>query len=261
MERYEINEPTEGEEMSLEEELAQQEATRQPEPSGQEETQEQPEEIQEEQPEDLILGKFKSQEDLVKAYENLEKKFSEEQPKKEEQPKGENEEAVTPNVSDAIKEASDAFEESGELSEDNFKALEDNGIPREFVEAYVKGQQATVEAEATAITNSIGGQDNYDAMLEWAKDSLSKDEVESYDEMVTKGSQNAATMAVKGLYARFVGETGQQPVKITQGQTSGATIQPFSNNRQIVEAMKDSRYENDPAYRADIEQRISVSSL
>ena len=260
MERYEINEPTEGEEMSLEAELEQQEAAKQPEPSGQEETQEQPEETQEDA-EELILGKFKSQEDLAKAYENLEKKFSEEQPKKEEQPKGENEEVATPNVSDAIKEASDAFEESGELSEDNFKALEDNGIPREFVEAYVKGQQATVEAEATAITNSIGGQENYDAMLEWAKDSLSKDEVESYDEMVTKGSQNAATMAVKGLYARFVGETGQQPVKITQGQTSGAAIQPFSSNRQVVEAMKDSRYESDPAYRADIEQRISVSSL
>ena len=253
MERYEINEPTEGEEMSLEAELAQQEEAKQPEPSGQEEPQE--------ESEDLILGKFKSQEDLAKAYENLEKKFSEEQPKKEEQPKGENEEIATPNVSDAIKEASNAFEESGELSEDNFKALEDNGIPREFVEAYVKGQQATVEAEATAITDSIGGQDNYDAMLEWAKDSLSKGEVESYDEMVTKGSQNAATMAVKGLYARFVGETGQRPVKITQGQTSGVAVQPFNSNKQIVEAMKDSRYENDPAYRADIEQRISVSSL
>ena len=261
MERYEINEPTEGEQMSLEEELAQQEAARQPELSGQEEVQEQPEETQEEQPEDLILGKFKSQEDLVKAYENLEKKFSEEHPKKEEQPESESEPPTTPDVSNAIQEASNAFEESGELSEDNYKALEDNGIPREFVEAYVKGQQATVEAEATAITDSIGGQDNYDAMVEWAKGSLSKDEVESYDDMVTKGSQNSAMMAVKGLYARFVGETGQQPVKIAQGQTAGAVVQPFSSNRQIVEAMKDSRYDSDPAYRSDVEQRISVSNL
>ena len=82
MESYEINQPTEGEEMSLEEQLAQQEAAQQN-PSGQEEQPTQ-EEQQQQQQEDLILGKFKSQEDLAEAYENLEKKLGEKQ--SEEQP-------------------------------------------------------------------------------------------------------------------------------------------------------------------------------
>ena len=118
----------------------------------------------------LILGKFKSQEDLIKAYSELEKAQSSRQEKpSNEQGEGEVSEA---NVSSAIQNASDAFYENGELSEDNFRALEQSGITREFVEAYVRGQKATMEAEAASITNSIGGQENYDAMVQWASANL-----------------------------------------------------------------------------------------
>lgn len=259
MESYEINQPTEGEEMSLEEQLAQQEAAQQN-PSGQEEqpTQEETQQQQQQQ-EDLILGKFKSQEDLAEAYENLEKKLGEKQP--EEQPtetEAEGTQSEVP-VSKAIQDASDAFYENGELTEDNFKALEENGIPREFVEAYVKGQEASMQSEVVEITNSIGGQENYDAMVEWASNTLPSEEIDSFDQIVSESTPEAAKMAVKGLYARFLSEGGQQP-SIRQGQTSGAAVQPFQSNAQVVEAMKDKRYENDPAYREEIERRLAVST-
>lgn len=266
VERVEINEPVEGEQMSLEDQLAQQEAEKaeqtgqevptQQEPSGQEEEQPQREQNEEE----LILGKFKSQEDLAKAYENLEKKVSEKQSEgQQEETKAEGD--TNPNsVSSAITDASNSFSENGELSEENFKALEDNGIPREFVEAYVKGQQVTADAEAAAITNSIGGEDNYKAMAEWAEANLPAEEIDSYDDIVSTGTPNAAKMAVKGLYARYMSESGGSSMNIAKGATSGAAIQPFNSNAQVVEAINDRRYEIDPAYRAEVEKRISVSS-
>ena len=81
MEQYIVNEKQKTEEgnISLEEQLAQQEAAQQIQqnPSGQE-AQQQPQNVEPQQQEqDLILGKFKSQEDLVVAYENLEKKLGE----------------------------------------------------------------------------------------------------------------------------------------------------------------------------------------
>lgn len=263
VEKIEINEPVDGEIMTLEEQLAQQEAeqaqeeTTQPEPSGQEEA------VEQEQPteEELILGKFKSQDDLVEAYENLEKRLSEKQETPEAKEESQQEEApIDSNVSDVIKKASDSFYENGELSEENFKALEDSGIPREFVEAYVKGQEATLEAETAAITNTIGGQENYDAMTEWAANNLPESEVSSYNEIVESGSTEAAKMAVRGMYARYVNENGGSAVNIKKGNTSGAAIQPFNSNAQVVEAMNDRRYEMDPAYRAEVERRISVSN-
>ena len=259
MESYEINQPTEGEEMSLEDQLAQQEAakeTTQQEPSGQEEEQQQ-------QPneEELILGKFQSQEDLVEAYENLEKKIGEkqpEEPQKEAEDTGDKE--STPDISNAIEDASKAFAETGELTEKHYKDLEKLGINRETVDAYARGQQALATAQEAEITNSVGGKENYDAMIEWAGNNLPADEINSFDKVVNESSPDAIKLAVKGLYARYMSEAGGQPVNIRQGQTSGAAVQPFQSNAQVVEAMKDKRYENDPAYREDVERRLAVST-
>ena len=262
VEKVEINEPVEGEQMSLEDQLAQQEAEKaeqlgqevptQQEPSGQENNNNSNEE------QELILGKFKSQEDLINAYSELEKAQS----SRQENPSNEQgeEEVSEANVSSAIQNASDAFYENGELSEDNFKALEQSGIPREFVEAYVRGQKATMEAEAASITNSIGGQENYDAMVQWASANLPEAEVDSYDDIVSTGTTEAAKMAVKGMYARYLSENGGSSMNIAKGNTSGAAIQPFNSNAQVVEAINDRRYEIDPAYRAEVEKRISVST-
>tara|TARA_B100001094_G_scaffold23284_1_gene19704 strand:+ start:1911 stop:2702 length:792 start_codon:yes stop_codon:yes gene_type:complete len=261
MDKYVVNQQQETEEgnVSLEDQLAQQEAAQQQtqqNPSGQENTQAVEEEQTQAEDENLILGKFKSQEDLAAAYENLEKKLGE----TKEEPAAEEKSTQDSNVSTAIQEASDTFHENGELSEDNYKALEDSGIPREFVEAYVKGREASMKSEAAQITDSVGGQENYDSMVQWASEALPADEIETFDQLVTESSPEAAKLAVKGLYARYTAEAGNAPLNIKQGQTSGAAVQPFNSNAQVVEAMKDRRYENDPAYREEIERRLAVST-
>jgi hypothetical protein len=263
VERVEINEPVAGEQMTLEDQLAKQEAEgigqvmeepTQQEPSGQEDNV--AEESVEEKPE-WLPEKFKTPEDLAKAYTELEKERGKEsQPNKEE--KGE----VTgesPDVSKAIQNASDAFFSDAGMTEENYKSLEEAGVPREFAEAYVKGQEASLEVAASAIRDSVGGKENYDAMIEWASSSLPASEIDSFDEIVSGGSKDTANMAVKGLYARYLSEGGGSPVNIAKGGTSKAAIQPFNSNAQVVEAINDRRYQIDPAYRAEVEKRISVS--
>ena len=259
MEQYTINEKQETEEgnISLEEQLAQQEEAQQQQqqsPSGSEEEQQQKEE-------DLILGKFKSQEDLAEAYENLERKLGEKQ-SQEQQTQTEDEgdpNSESNDVSNAIEDAAIAYAENGELSEANYKELEKLNITKDIVDTYIRGQQALISAEEVEITNSIGGQENYEAMAEWARNNLPGEEIDSFDQIVESSTPEAAKMAVKGLYARFLSEGGQQP-NIRQGQTSGSAVQPFQSNAQVVEAMRDKRYENDPAYREEVERRLAVST-
>jgi len=258
MEQYTINEKQETEEgnISLEEQLAQQEEAQQQQqqsPSGSEEEQQQKEE-------DLILGKFKSQEDLAEAYENLEKKLGEKQ-SQEQQTQTEDEgdpNSESNDVSNAIEDAAIAYAENGELSEDNYKELEKLNITKDIVDTYIRGQQALISAEEVEITNSIGGQENYEAMAEWARNNLPGEEIDSFDQIVESSTPEAAKMAVKGLYARFLSEGGQPNIR--QGQTSGSAVQPFQSNAQVVEAMRDKRYENDPAYREEVERRLAVST-
>ena len=82
----------------------------------------------------LIGGKFKSQEDLLKAYEELQRKMSsgestDEEETSEEPVEGteeevESEEIISP-AREAIDAASKAFEETGELSDESFAKVED----------------------------------------------------------------------------------------------------------------------------------------
>ena len=267
MQQVKINEPTAEEQHnpSLEEELEMQqkareekEETPQPEEEAPEDPVQQQEEEAEERPE-WLPEKFKTPEALAKAYSDLEKKQSEQADSSEESTSESTSE--TEAVSNVIQEASDSFYENGELSDKNFEDLEKAGIPREFVEAYVKGQEATMNAEIASITDSIGGQENYDAMVQWASANLPSEEIDSYDEIVATGGTNAAKMAVKGLYARYMSEGGGSSVNIAKGATSGASLQPFMSMSQVTDAMKTKQYQQDPAYRKEVEQRISISNL
>lgn len=266
MQQVKINEPTAEEQHnpSLEEELEMQQKAREETPQPEEEAPEDPvqeqqeEEETEERPE-WLPEKFKTPEALAKAYSDLEKKQSEQADSSEESTSESTSE--TEAVSNVIQEASDSFYENGELSDKNFEDLEKAGIPREFVEAYVKGQEATMNAEIASITDSVGGQENYDAMVEWASANLPSEEIDSYDEIVATGGTNAAKMAVKGLYARYMSEGGGSSVNIAKGATSGAALQPFKSMSQVTDAMKTKEYRQDPAYRKEVEQRISISNL
>ena len=259
VERVEINEPVQGEQMTLEEQLAKQEAEN---PQLAEQPQQELSGQNEEQGEEnLILGKFKTQEALVEAYENLEKKLGSQQPEEQQennQVEG-TEEGNSP-LSNAIEEAAEFYSDKGELSEDHYKELAKIGITKDIVDTYVKGQQSMMASEEAEIMNSIGGQENYSSMAEWARDNLPEDEINSFDQIVQSSTPEAAKMAAKGLYARYLSEAGGQAVNIATGSTSGDAIQPFNSNAQVVEAINDRRYEVDPAYRAEVERRIEVST-
>jgi hypothetical protein len=225
--------------------------------------------------------RFKSAEDLAKAYSELEKKFS--QPKQAEAPKdpvkkeGKPDELVEP-----VKEETDPnapkppadeskvdltpfhqeWDEKGELSPDSFEKLEKMGFPRSLVDQYIKGFQASQAQEAQAIFSDVGGEQNYRSMTEWAAKSLPPEEVKAYDEIVSRGDVHAARIAAKGLYAQFVAANGQPPKKLVGGKASGeSTLAPFRSSQEVVKAMSDSRYKNDPAYRRDVEKRLEMSSV
>lgn len=206
--------------------------------------------------------KFESPEDLAKAYTELQKKMSEPKAEETETETKEEEKADTPApMASAIESAQSDFANNGELSEDSYKALEEAGLPREFVDSYVAGQEARSANQAAEIQSTIGGEENYAAMSEWASENLEDGELDAYNAMVESGSVEQARVAVKGLYAQFVAANGSAP-KLTQGTTSGdAGVQPFQSAAQVTEAMRDARYENDPAYRATVEKRMSVSSI
>lgn len=247
--RVVINEPTENEEISLEQQAEMQEEAANT-------SEEQP--ATEERPE-WLDEKFNSPEDLAKAYTELQKKLSE---PKEETEEVASEETPQDNIdsADVVTKATLEFDEKGELSEDTFAALEKAGLPKDYVEAYIAGQQALVERNAVDLYNSIGGEEEYDGMIQWAGETLTEGEVDTFNELVINGTPEQQKLAIKGLHAQYRGSTGSGPA-LKQGTTSGNSVKPFSSTKELQRAMSDRRYQEVPSYREEVERRLSVSNI
>ena len=251
MESVTFNEPTEQENMSLEEQAEMQDA--------QQSTEQQPEtaEASPERPE-WLPEKFDNPEALADAYSNLEKQFHE---NKAEPSETEDNATSEPEVTNsAVTSASEEYFETGELSEETYKSLEANGIPKEMVDMYVNGYEAVANQQQQTLMQEAGGAENYEAMSEWAATALTDQEQEVYNNTVESGDVNAATMAIRGLYARFQSDGGT-PVSLVQGDTSGTSgAIPFSSSKEMTIAMQDPRYSYDNKYREQVSQRLSVTT-
>lgn len=213
--------------------------------------------------------KFKSAEDMANAYSELEKKLGqpaseeqqEEEPQQTEETENENDKPEAGNYNEAVVEASkEFFENDGQLSEETYQKLEKVGLPRDLVDSYAAGQQALLQNEEAQIKGVAGG--DYDAMVEWANESLPSEEINAFDEVVTNGDVQQAKLAVQGLYARYQNATGSRPKTLVQGAVSGSSTMPFKSMQELARAQSDPRYKaNDKAYHEEIDRRLAVSNI
>jgi hypothetical protein len=224
-------------------------------------------------------GKFKSAEDLEKAYKELEKKLGQKEPEpaedaevEEEEASEQEEEATTeeePEISEEaqfLKEASEEYySNNNQLKPETLKRLKE--LPSEkLVEAYLNSikdapaapPQVLTDADAQSIINSVGGNEAYNQTLAWAADNLSPTEVAAYDNVVNSGNKDAIFFAVQALNQRYkdsVGFEGQQ----VSGKNVRNSVKGFRSQAELAQAISDPRYRNDPAYRMDIEDRLAAS--
>ena len=223
-------------------------------------------------------GKFKSAEDLEKAYLELQKKLGQKETDESsstdetESDDGETEETsqdeespVTKRVS-FLKEASEEYySNDNQLKPETIEKLKE--MPSEdLIEAYMEWQKSnpTVQSQplseeaAKNIVASVGGQESYNDTLAWAADNLKPEEVAAYDNVVNSGNKDAIFFAVQALNQRYkdsVGFEGQQ----VSGKAPKATVKGFRSNAELASAISDRRYRTDPAYRFDVEQKLAAS--
>lgn len=253
-----INEEAKGE--TLEESAARLGLDANGDPIAQEETKEElPSDApQEEERPDWLPEKFKSAEDMAKAYSELEGKMSkgEEAPEAGEEAAREATEAAGLNFD----EYSEEYAQNGELSEGTYQALAEAGIPQELVDQYIAGQEAQMNAHRDSIMTDVGGQETYDNMTEWAADTFSDTEIDTFNMAVNSGDANMTRMAVQGLKARYEASVGSEPSRMVSGEApSGGSA--YRSVAEMMTDMQDTRYHNDPAFRADVQAKLSRSDI
>jgi len=215
-------------------------------------------------------GKYKSAEELERAYKELEKKLGEktEAPAEEEEAPAEEqaEEVEVDLVRRGLEKAAQEFDEGGAITPETLDALSELDS-RTLVETWAKYISETRgQAEQTQVSNaevqriyqSVGGQQAYTEMTQWAAENLSAEEIGAYDSVVNSGNLDAAYWAVQGLKAKYAEANGSQGKRYTGGRA--AAPQPgFRSHAELAAAIRDPRYNEDPAYRLDVEAKLARS--
>lgn len=218
--------------------------------------------------------KFKTVEDMAKSYSALESKLgaedkSFENEKTEVEPKKENLEieADQKTAEKAVESAGlnmdqlqSEYDEKGTLDEKSFDALEKAGIPKSYVDAFIQGQEAVATQMQNTIKAEVGGAESYTEIVTWAKDALNPQEIAAFNKTVNSNDLEAVKLAVTGLKARHDAVNGTNP-KLISGKAGTDTGGGYNSWAQVTAAMKDARYENDPAFRAEVQDKISKSKL
>ena len=228
-----------------------------------------------------FAGKYESVEELEKGYAELQKKLSGQEETTEEVSESK-EEAAPANASEIYGEyigsrldeagvdyqgMNTKWQETGKLDDDDYKALEGAGFSKDMVEAYLDGVQYRAEQdsqlaakEVAAIKNEFGGEQVYNDMITWAAGNLDKAEVDAFNNMLKTSNPHQIRIAVAGIQAAYMNNAPREP-KLVGGRTARADTTKFKSTAQVVAAMNDERYATDPAYRQEVQEKLSRSKV
>ena len=232
----------------------------------------------------LILGKFKSVEDLAASYKELEGKLGqvteEDQPQTEEETEttepefnaeefyGDGLASVLEEVGIDAQEISTRFTESGEISEDDYTKLGEAGFSKQVIDTYLNGlrgvSEGTAEEIATSqiqgIKDSIGGDEAYSQMVTWALENLPAEDQKAFNKVTETADAPIIKMAVQGLYSQYKNAMGVEPNLVT-GRASQSGPTPYRSTAEVVTAMSDPRYGKDVTYTEDVQRRLGGSDV
>lgn len=219
-----------------------------------------------------LAGKFEDAEALEKAYIELQSKLGE--PKTEEAPVKEEKTEAKEEVKETKEEEPDyefldkLWEESKneKYSDDLLDKLNDMK-PADVAQLYLNYRsgvdsepQELTQEQATDLQKSVGGEKQYNTMLQWASSNFDEAEISRYDKVMESGDPDAAYFAVQALAAKYNDGVGVEGKMLT-GKPAKSQGDEYRSQAEVVRAMSDPRYERDPAYRQDVYDKLERSNL
>lgn len=225
-----------------------------------------------EEEQQMLAGKFKDAEALEKAYIELQRKLGskdEETPEpaevREEEPRRDEEEVEVSASETLLSSASSEWYENGSLSEDTLTQLQSLSS-EDLISTYLKMQQAQpqtadlTDAEVSQIKQTVGGESQYDSIMEWSAENLPQEYSDAFNNVVERGNVLEIQMALAGLQQQYELNNGKEG-NLRTGKSVVEQADVFRSQAEVIQAMQDPRYDKDPAYRADVFEKLDRSNI
>lgn len=241
----------------------------------------------------LLAGKYKSPEELERAYKELESKLGQQQsqPERQEAPSEiytedtarglYGEEAVNKLAERGLSmaELMQTADSGGDISEHFDVLAETFGVPRQVVENYVSkagavpgGAEAQpvaselTEADTAELKQMVGGEEKFAELSGWAAKNLTKEALVEYNEVVDSGNKAAIKWALRALQGKYKAPDAVVEPKL-YGGGNAPSPQVFESQQQLMDAMNKRNdrgqvlYEVDEAYRNKVVEILSRSPI
>ena len=224
----------------------------------------------ERQQETLLAGKYKDAAELETAYKELEKKLGEksepvsEEPESKTEPEEEAPKDKEQNILDQLWDEGSNNKLTKETF-DKLKGMDPVEVAKMAMQQRSNTQAAPQSKEFTdqdvqQIHGLVGGSDNYNNMMSWANQNVPEQEVNMYDAVMELGNPQAAYFAVQALALKYQDQSGKDGQMIT-GKAPKSTADVFNSQAELIKAMEDDRYNDDPAYRQEIQAKLERSNI
>ena len=246
-------------------------------------------EQEEAQNEEAILGKFMSPQELAKAYAELQRKMGEQGSKPDSSADAESDAAPAETEGYSSEQAVEVYgkeavetlagkgvdladlmyrADSGEDISEHFGTLAETfNVPEQVVENHVSKAQAgeaaeaggLTDADASALVDSVGGQEAFNQLSGWAKNNLSAEELASYNSSSTLGTKMQMGWALKAMQARQGSNDAVVEPQLYGGGSPTDTTVRFESQQQVLDAMNKRNdrgqrmYDVDEAYRNKVQ--------
>ena len=96
--------------------------------------------------------------------------------------------------------------------------------------------------------------------MSWANQNVPEQEINMYDAVMETGNPQAAYFAVQALALKYQDQAGRDGQLVT-GKAPKSTADVFKSQAEMVQAMEDPRYNDDPAYREQIMEKLQRSDI
>ena len=240
-----------------------------------------------EEQEALLAGKYKNAEELEKAYVELQQKLGSKSDEPEETPEVKDEKEEEVEESDDSDDLKVSKEKDNKLANDDYSLLETlweeaqtkytdettNKLSelsneelvnmhlsyRQHVENNYIPQRELSKADIKELQEVAGGPQEYTNMLNWAKTNLEENEIEMFDQVMGRGDPLSCFFAIQALQYRYEDEEGTSGETMLTGTAPKESKNIFRSQAEVVAAMSDKRYDNDPAYRQDVMKKLERS--
>ena len=230
------------------------------------------------QEDQLLAGKYKSAEELEKAYKELESKLgqketpepTEEVAEADPEPETETESNLSDNASLITSASDEYYNNDGKLSPETISKFKDMSS-EDLVNAYLEVTKSPdwsakppeqvadiTDEQISEVKNVAGGDQQYSDMIKWAGKNLDEKSIAAFDQIVASGSLDAIRFAVTGLKTQYLNAVGYDG-KMVQGKPPQTNTDVFRSQAELVRAMNDRRYDRDPAYRQDVIEKLERS--